>query len=191
VQDVRTIDPAGGLAAWAHKRVPDPRLSFRRATTSDRDFLLALFVECRPELELLPEAVRGQLVAMQLDSQLSQYRSAAPDAVDWILGLDQQGRVEPVGRCYLWTRLTEHRLMDLAVRRQWRGRGLGSRVLAGLCADAAQAGVPLRLTVWHDNRDALRLYERHGFVVESPGRDLAMTESAGYVPLRWSAGEAP
>jgi ribosomal protein S18 acetylase RimI-like enzyme len=95
-----------------------------------------------------------------------------------------------VGRCYLQQGATEHRLLDLAIRFQWRRHGLGSMVLARLFADAARAGVPLRLSVWHANSDALRLYHRLGFVAEDAkaGNDGDVSEMTGYLQLRWSAG---
>jgi ribosomal protein S18 acetylase RimI-like enzyme len=123
---------------------------------------------------------------MQFDSQLSQYRNSAPDAVDWILELDQEGRSEPVGRCYLRQGAEEHHLLDLAISLRWRRHGLGSIVLARLCADAERAGVPLRLSVWHANQDALRLYLRHGFVADGAESGDA-PETTGYLALRWSA----
>lgn len=119
---------------------------------------------------------------MQFDSQLSQYRASAPDAVDWILELDTGPGPEPVGRCYLRQGPTEHHLLDLAIRTEWRGRGIGSAVLERLCAEAGQAGVPLRLSVWQANEQALRLYRRHGFVADGDGSD-----TTGYLQLRWTA----
>lgn len=157
---------------------------------ADNDFLLALFAESRPDLTLLPEAVRAQLIRMQFESQLSQYRSSAPDAVDWILELAPPSGsgtpAEPVGRCYLAQGTEEHHLLDLAISSQWRRHGLGSIVLARLCTDARGAGVPLRLSVWHANQDALRLYLRHGFVADDAGSG-DLSEMTGYLKLRWSA----
>jgi len=126
---------------------------------------------------------------MQFDLQRNQYRNNAPDAVDWILELKQDGQTEPVGRCYLWQTTTEHRLLDLAVLSRWRRHGLGSMVLARLCAEAEQAGVPLRLSVWRANQDALRLYQRHGFVLDDAGsgKNGDLPEMTGYLTLRWSA----
>ena len=190
VQNAQGIGGAAGREpAWSQSIQLADRFSQRRSQTSDNDFLLTLFEESRPDLALLPEAVRGQLIRMQFDSQLSQYRAAAPDAVDWILELDSDGRMEPVGRCYLQRGATEHRLLDIAIRFQWRGHGLGSIVLARLCADAARAGVPLRLSVWHANSDALRLYHRIGFVTDDTetGNDSDVSEMTGYLKLRWSA----
>lgn len=158
----------------------------RRSTGSDRAFLRALFAESRPELALLPEPVRDHLTGVQFDSQSSSYRRAAPDAVDWILEIDGEGgRPEPVGRCYVWQQPHEHRLLDLAIRQAWRRRGIGSTVLERLRDEAGRAGVPLRLAVWADNGDALRLYLRHGFVLEEGD---AGAVPAGYRRLGWTAG---
>jgi GNAT superfamily N-acetyltransferase len=178
-----------GCAGLAGSDDLGDRLSQRPSSSSDHEFLLTLFAESRPELALLPEEVRTQLTRMQFDSQLSQYRSSAPDAVDWVLELEHIERAEPVGRCYLQQGLQEHRLLDLAIRRQWRRRGLAGIVLTRLCAGAAQAGVPLRLSVWQANHDALRLYHRHGFITDDAdsGYDRAAPGLAGYLRLRWSA----
>ena len=170
---------------------PAYRLSRRRSAAGDDEFLRSLFAESRPDLALLPEELRPALVRMQYESQLTHYRTSAPDAVDWILEIDHDGTPEPVGRCYLQQGSDEHRLLDLAIRSQWRRHGLAGTLLGSLCADAAQDGLPLRLTVWYANHDALRLYHRHGFVADdtdSGHRDDEASGPAGYLPLRWSAG---
>lgn len=190
VQDARTIDGVAGgdeLARSYSTQLSD-RLARRPSAVTDGSFLLTLFAESRPELALVPEAVCSQLIRMQFESQRTQYRDRAPDAVEWILELDHGGGAEPVGRCYLWRRPHEHRLLDLAIRSRWRRHGLASSVLAQLCADAAHAGVPLRLTVWQANQSAFRLYQRHGFVADdaATGLDDDVPEPAGYLRLRWS-----
>jgi GNAT superfamily N-acetyltransferase len=188
VQNARTLGGTAGLeTAGPEGTNPAARLSQRPSTEADQGFLLTLFAESRPELALLPESVRPALTRMQFDSRRSQYRSSAPDAVDWILELDHDGRAEPVGRCYVQQGSQEHRLLDLAIRSQWRRHGLAGAVLAWLCTGAGQARVPLRLTVWQANHDALRLYQRHGFVADDAD---GVSELAGYLRLRWSAGAA-
>jgi ribosomal protein S18 acetylase RimI-like enzyme len=189
VQNARTIDRAASHdLAWPSTQ-PGHRLSHRPATVADEDFLLALFAESRPELALLPAEVRTELIRMQFDLQLRQYRRSAPDAVDWIAELNHDGRAERVGRYYLRQGPREHRLLDLAIRCRWRRHGFGSIVLARLCDGAAQAAVPLRLTVWHANHDALRLYRRYGFVADQTesDREGEVSGLAGYVRLLWSA----
>ena len=158
-------------------------LTWRPAGRDDSGLLRSLFAAARPDLALVPDPVRDQLLNLQFEAQRDQYRRLAPDAVDWIVEIEHAGRLEPVGRCYLWPGPREHRLLDLAIHPRWRGRGVGGAVLERLCADAARAGVPLRLSVWAANEDARRLYDRLGFVPE----DQAAT---GYVALRWSAEDA-
>ena len=163
-----------------HPAQDDVLIAWRAAGAQDDDLLRSLFAQSRPELELLPEPVRDQLVRLQFDAQRDQYRRNAPDAVDRIIEVEQDGRPEPVGRCYLWSGPREHRLLDLAIRPQWRRRGIGGAVLGQLCAEAARTGVPLTLSVWAANQDAQRLYRRLGFVQE-PGA------ANGYLAMRWSA----
>jgi ribosomal protein S18 acetylase RimI-like enzyme len=187
---VQNAQMIGGAVSYDLARPQRTRLGHRLiqrpSTATDHDFLLTLFAESRPEFALLPDSVRIQLIGIQFDSQLTQYRSSAPDAVDWILELDSDGRREPVGRCYLWHGPQAHRLLDLAIRSQWRRQGIAGMVLDRLCAGAEAAGVPLRLTVWRDNHDAMRLYHRYGFAADDaesgPGRDVA-----GYLSMHWSA----
>jgi ribosomal protein S18 acetylase RimI-like enzyme len=190
VQNAQGIgEGAGHSMAWPETLQRRGRLIQRPAEPNDTNFLLALFAESRPELALLPEAIRAQLIHMQFDSQLSQYRSSAPEAVDWILELNLDGRAEPVGRCYLQQGPDEHRLLDLAILTQWRGHGLGSEVITLLCEGARQSGVPLRLSVWHANLGAIRLYRRLGFTTES-AEFPTDSDASGYLRMRWLAEAA-
>ena len=55
-------------------------------------------------------------------------------------------------------------LLDVALLPEWRGRGIGSRLVTNLVAEADARGVRLCLHVNRTNR-ARQLYERLGFVV--------------------------
>jgi GNAT superfamily N-acetyltransferase len=154
----------------------DGPLRARPAHPDDDGFLLTLFAESRPELALLPEPARRQLIELQFHAQRSQYQLATPAATDWVLELDRK----PVGRCYLLQEQDQHRLLDLTIAAEFRGHGLGSAVLGRLCSAADTAGAPLRLSVWQANAGAIRLYQRFDFVP-----DPAATDSvpAGYLAL--------
>jgi GNAT superfamily N-acetyltransferase len=188
VQNTQEVsDPAGPADGWPDTlptRISGRQLGRRPAVAADDGFLRTLFAEARPELGLLPEPVREQLIRLQFEAQRRQYQAYPPEpggqrATDWILELRGTDGAEPVGRCYLLPGPTEIKLLDLAVRERLRGQGIGSSVLDRLCSVAERAGVPLRLTVWQANAGAIRLYRRLGFVED--GAD------GGYLRMHWTA----
>jgi GNAT superfamily N-acetyltransferase len=62
-------------------------------------------------------------------------------------------------------------LAHLYVKPGWTGKGIGSRLLEVICAEAARVTPVLRLYTFARNSGARRFYERHGFAVtaESDG----------------------
>lgn len=150
-------------------------VTLRDAESVDGPFLRELFADSRPELQTLP----AELLDMQLNAQLAQYRATYPGARDQVI----RSAGHRVGRC--WTNQSEDelRLLDIAVFSAHRGQGIGRAVLSDLCAEAADADAPLRLTVWHANTAARRLYARLGF------RDT--TEANGYLSMEWTAPAEP
>lgn len=63
--------------------------------------------------------------------------------------------------------------IGMAVAREWRGRGVGSALLAAAIADARARGLhKLILSVFPHNAAAIALYRKHGFVEE--GRRVKM-----------------
>jgi ribosomal protein S18 acetylase RimI-like enzyme len=157
------------------------QVALRSSQPSDDDFLCQLFADSHPELSSLPlpPPALDQLLQLQRQAQLSQYQARYPDAVDQVIEVD--GR--PAGRCWVHHGTDEHRLLDIAVLSSEQGRGTGRTVLHGLCRQAEQAGVPLRLTVWLDNAGARRLYTSLGFSSEA--------EADGYLSMTWTAAAGP
>lgn len=148
----------------------------RPAEPHDGEFLRRLFVESRPELAALPDPLRSQVVELQVAAQRRQYRTAHPESLEAVVEVDGT----PVGRCWVMRAADTYRVLDIAISSAHRRRGLGSLLLRDLHAEAAQAGVPLELSVWGANLDAVRLYRRLGFE--------QVDEANGYLDLRWSAG---
>jgi GNAT superfamily N-acetyltransferase len=150
------------------------------AATEDDEFLARLFHEVHaPEFAPLglPPAALDQLLDMQFRAQRSGYAAEFPNARDYILRVGD----ERVGRMLVNRTSEEIRLVDIAVLGPYRGQGLGERLVRGLCRRAAEAGLPLRLSVRPGN-PALRLYERLGFRrVSSDGINTAM-EAFGPAP---------
>lgn len=132
-----------------------PLVSLRGTVARDDTFLRGLWLDARPELQLLP----AELVDLQISAQRTQYLRNHPAAVDEIVELEG----EPVGRCWTAGVDGELHLLDLAVRADRRRRGIGRAVLDVVIERAAAHGVAVRLTVWSANADARRLYRAAGF----------------------------
>jgi len=96
-----------------------------------------------------------------------------PDCVH-VLARDARGRPVGTGRLQ-----PDGRIGRLAVLKPWRGRGLGSRMLAGLVAAARRRG--LARVFLHAPWPAIPFYERRGFIkagaafVEAGIRHVNMT----------------
>lgn len=96
---------------------------------------------------------------MQFDAQRRHYANVFPRAEHSIVLVD--GR--PAGRFYLDRGRDEIRIVDLSLLPEFRGRGVGGRLLDEVLDEARRTGLPVRLHVEHFNR-AQRLYERRGFL---------------------------
>ena len=48
---------------------------------------------------------------------------------------------------------------------EYRGQGLGTAILDSLVLESEQSGVPITLEVFNDNTEAVKLYEKIGFVI--------------------------
>jgi ribosomal protein S18 acetylase RimI-like enzyme len=72
---------------------------------------------------------------------------------------------QPVGTVWLSSTDTETYIAELQVVPEFQGRGIGTRVLHNIIAEAARTGLPVALAVFDSNPRAQRLYERLGFKV--------------------------
>lgn len=136
-------------------------LALRPVTDADRPFLVGLYGSVRePELALVPwdAAAKRAFVEQQFAAQDAHYREHYPGASLDVVEVDG----EAAGRLYVHRGPRDVRIMDIALAPAYRGRGLGSRLLARLIAEADAAGRKLSIHVEGDN-PARRLYERLGF----------------------------
>lgn len=98
------------------------------------------------------------------DALAERLREALTDGTQLRLVAEVDGRV--VG---LLTAEDYHGIASLGMMLlpDWRGRGIGPRLLDELVAWARRRGAhKLSLQVWPHNTGAIRLYERYGFAVE-------------------------
>jgi ribosomal protein S18 acetylase RimI-like enzyme len=155
-------------------------VGMRAAVEADNDLLLEIFESARPDFALLPLAphAKSQLVAQQRRAQLLHYATAFPGAQYFVIEADGVA----AGQLILWQDETQLRVVDVALLRAHRGRGLGTVLMTQLQRQAMKARLPLQLAVWGWNDDALRFYRRLGF--------KQTDEDAGYLQLRWEDGVA-
>jgi len=152
-------------------------LTLRAATEADRPLLLALFCAIRRgEFVTLgwPPAQLDQFLTQQFSAQERHYATHYPGAEHSIILHEGNG----AGRLYLHRGADEIRLVDIGLLPELRNRGIGRQLLEWIQAQAAAAGLPLRLSVTLDN-PAQRLYRRLGFV---PG-----TDDGAYLSMEWRA----
>jgi ribosomal protein S18 acetylase RimI-like enzyme len=135
-------------------------VELRSVTEADGPFLAALYASTRDDLAAIGLAPEGlaALLAQQLDARTRHHAAHHPDASDDVIEVDGA----PAGRLVVARPPEELRLVDVALLPAHRGRGVGSRVLAAVLAEADGRGVPVVLYVEPGN-PAARLYGRLGF----------------------------
>jgi ribosomal protein S18 acetylase RimI-like enzyme len=146
-------------------------VSLRPAAESDHDFLRALFASTRQrELAFFPHGAVGRALFIdgQFNAQCNSYRHAFPLASHEIIEVNAVA----AGRLYIDRAGAAFHLIDISLLPEYRGRGIGTMLLRGLLAEAANAGSTVRLSVALSN-PAQRLYQRLGFrTVDSDGVHL-------------------
>jgi ribosomal protein S18 acetylase RimI-like enzyme len=138
-----------------------PAIALRPAVDEDRAFLLAVYASTRSdEMSAVPwsDAAKADFVQMQFAAQDAYYRATYADGQ--FLVVERDGT--PIGRLYHSRLIDEIRVIDICLLPEYRGLGIGSRLLADLLAEADRDGLMVRLHVESWN-PAMRLYERLGF----------------------------
>lgn len=145
-----------------------PRVELRPATDADRPFLAAVYASTREqELAAVPFTPdqRQAFLDHQFAAQSRHYAEHYADASYDVVVVDGA----PAGRLIVGRWPRELRIVDVALLPDFRGRGVGSQLLAPLLAEADARGVPTTIHVEQQN-PARRLYRRLGFVpVEEVG----------------------
>ena len=133
----------------------------RAARAEDRDVLLRVYASTREEeLRLVDWSAdqKAAFVRMQFEAQDAYYREHYHPATFDVVEVDG----EPAGRLYAARWDDEIRIIDVALLREHRGRGIGTALIRSLLDEAAATGKRLSIHVELHN-PARRLYERLGF----------------------------
>jgi ribosomal protein S18 acetylase RimI-like enzyme len=154
-------------------------LGLRPIRDEDRPFLERVYASTREE-ELAPVPwsadQKAAFLRQQFAAQHAHYTTHCADASFDIVTVDGV----PAGRLYVDRRPDELRIVDIALVPEFRGAGVGTRLLGALLDEATARGVPVTIHVELSNR-ALGLYRRLGFEpVDDTGVYLLMRrEPAG------------
>ena len=150
--------------------------SFQAMTSDDLDFLRRVYASTRSE-EMAQSGWGSLQIQDFLDSQFDYqhryYQSEFPDASYDLILIDGTA----AGRLYLDRRKSEHRIIDIALLPDYRGKGIGTRLLKQVLDEANRAGKSVGIHVERNN-PALHLYERLGF--------LKTGESGLYYLMEWN-----
>ena len=152
-------------------------LTLRPEQPGDEPFLFEVFASTREEelgLTNWDQPARRAFLDLQFAAMRRGYASMYPAGEFLIVDLGAQA----IGRMVLNRTAEEIRVVDLALLAAHRNAGIGTWLMRRVCAEATQAGKPVRLCVLKGNR-AVRWYQRLGF---------AKTDEAGiYDQMEWRA----
>ena len=154
------------------------RLTLRAVTADDEALLLFVYDSSRAEELAQVEWQEGQreaFVKWQFDLQRREYDARFPGAEYEVILVDDQ----PAGRIWIGRDAEEIHLLDIVVLPEFQNRGVGRALLNSLIDEAKQTGKALRHFVFVMNVDALRFYERLGFVV--------IEEKGAYKHMEWKS----
>src|SRR5215472_6852228 len=135
--------------------------ALRPAVPDDEAFLYELYCSTRAhEIAAFgwDRAQQDAFLQLQFRGLQRHYQVQQLD-VDFRIIL-QDGR--PIGQLIVMRSATEIRLADIALLPEYRGSGIGSRLIGDLFTEARGSGRPLTLHVEKTSR-AVALYERLGF----------------------------
>ncbi len=136
----------------------------RAVTAEDDEFLLEVYAGTREEELAQVEWAEGQkeaFVRWQFEMQRREYDARFPDARYEVILVDSK----PAGRIWVGSDDEQIRLLDIALLQEFQNRGVGTLLLRRLMDEAALTKKALRHMVFVLNNDALRFYERQGFVI--------------------------
>jgi ribosomal protein S18 acetylase RimI-like enzyme len=136
-------------------------VALRPEQPGDESFLFEVYAGTRQEelaLTNWDEPARRAFLNMQFAAMRRGYASLYPAGEFLVISLGPRA----VGRMVLNRSAEEVRVVDLALLPAHRHAGIGTLLMRQVCAQAAEAGIPVRLSVLKSSR-AVGWYERLGF----------------------------
>lgn len=143
-------------------RVTHDAITLRPATEADYPFMRLLYGAGRAEeMQHFPfdDETKARFLDQQFAAQSEHYRIHYPTCERNII--EHAG--QPIGRLWVDEWRDQIRLVDIALMPEWRGSGIGGKLVRDVLARGGRVGKPVTIHVEAYN-PALRLYERLGFV---------------------------
>lgn len=138
------------------------QISLRPSAPADEAFLFNAYIASRDD-EMAhvgwAAATKTAFLHSQFIAQQQHYLAHYDNAVCYVVQLGAQS----VGVMWVARWPTEIRLMDMALLREFRNRGIGAYLLSDLIAEARREGKTIVLHTGEGNAASARFYTRHGF----------------------------
>jgi ribosomal protein S18 acetylase RimI-like enzyme len=149
----------------------------RAATIGDAGFLADVVFEATQAQGRVPENFDEQRWREGFSaSAMKQIRGELPESTTSVIEVNG----ERVGRLRITRTADRIELSGIQLLPRMQRHGIGTAIIENLQAQAAEAGIPLDLSVEKDNPGAHRLYERLRFV--------QVGETDEEYKLRWESG---
>lgn len=146
--------------------------------SGDEAFLRAVYASTRAEeLARVPwsEEQRAAFIEMQFQAQQRHYQTFYPEARHEII----LARDLPAGRIYVDRRADEIRILDITLLPEYRGQGIGVRLIKDMLDEASETDRTVSVYVESFN-PSLALFESLGFrQTEGDGVNLLMQWRSG------------
>lgn len=155
------MEPSVAMASGLTDQSEEDRIGLRVATAADRDFLQAVFASTRiDEFRNAGWDAKeiDDLLASQFSMQDAYYRRHYPSGRFDVIVRGATG----IGRLYHDWSGGAARVIDIALLPAYRGKGMGTRLMRAIVAEAARRTLPVHLYVEFDN-PVRALYRRLGF----------------------------
>ncbi|MET3697094.1 acetyltransferase (GNAT) family protein [Bacillus oleivorans] len=143
----------------------------------DESFLFDNYLSFRwDEVSAFSWSLEEKTTFLQMQFHLKQrsYQQQFPNLETFILTVDS----EKVGHYMVAKTSSEIRLVDLFIIPAYRSKGIGSFVMKKLMKKAKENSQTMTLSVFYQNNQARKLYEKLGFVLEK--------EEVPYIKMRWN-----
>ena len=155
----------------------ESKITLRLVAASDDEFLRDLYCSTR-RAEVAQfgwdQEQAEAFLRMQFASRRMAYKMQFPSAVHEVIVFGDT----PAGHMIVDRSETKLSLIDIAVLKQFQGKGIASHLIYQLQNEAADSTKPLILQVDKTNKQAFDLYKKLGFVIED--------ESQFMYEMRWA-----